>query len=124
MAAPEKKKTSMGMEENVASMLCYIAGFITGLIFYFSEKENKTVRFHALQSIGLTIFIVAVLIVITIFNAIFFAISWTILGIWVIISTIIWLGIAALWIFLMVRAYMGAKVKLPLIGDICEKQVK
>ena len=124
MATPEKKKTSMGLEENVASGLCYVAGFITGLIFYFSEKENKTVRFHALQSIGFNIFIVAVWIVITIFNAIFFAISWTVLAIWSVIALIIWLGALALWIFLMVRGFMGTKTKLPVIGDICEKMLK
>ena len=102
MATPEKKKTSMGLEENVASGLCYIAGFITGLIFYFSEKDNKTVKFHALQSIGLSIFIVGVWIVIAIFNAIFFAISWTVLAIWGVICIFIWLGVLALWVFLIV----------------------
>ena len=125
MAAPETKKTSMGMEENIASFLSYLAGFITGLIFYFGEKENKVVRFHALQSIGFSLLVVAIWIVLSIFTGIFIAaMSWTLLSIWGIVSLIIWLGVLALWIFLMVRAFQGAKFKLPIIGDICEKMVK
>ncbi len=46
-----KEKTSMNMDEKMASMLCYVLTWLTGLIFYFMEKKNKTVRFHALQSI-------------------------------------------------------------------------
>ena len=44
-------KTSMNLEENVAGALCYVIVWITGIIFFFLEKENKTVRFHAMQSI-------------------------------------------------------------------------
>ena len=44
-------KTSMNIEENIASMLCYIGVWVTGLIFYLLEKENKTVKFHAMQSL-------------------------------------------------------------------------
>ena len=46
-----KAKTSMGLEENVAGALCYALIWITGIIFFFMEKENKTIRFHAMQSI-------------------------------------------------------------------------
>jgi uncharacterized membrane protein len=52
-------KTSNGLEENVAGLLCYVLGWITGLVFILIEKENKFVRFHAMQSIvvfgGLTV---------------------------------------------------------------------
>ena len=44
-------KTSIGMEENIAGLLCYLLIWVTGIIFFFLEKENKTVKFHALQSI-------------------------------------------------------------------------
>ena len=48
---PETKKTSSGMDENVAGLLCYLVGWVTGLIFFLIEKENQFVRFHAMQSI-------------------------------------------------------------------------
>ncbi|MDP3142898.1 MAG: hypothetical protein Q8N14_02985, partial [Candidatus Omnitrophota bacterium] len=44
-------KTSTGIEPKVAGLLSYLLGFITGVIFLLIEKENKFVRFHALQSI-------------------------------------------------------------------------
>lgn len=44
-------KTSTGMQANVAGLLTYVAGWITGLIFFLIEKDNKFVRSHALQSI-------------------------------------------------------------------------
>ena len=44
-------KTSMGLDESVAGLLCYIVGWITGIVFLVLEKENKFVRFHALQSL-------------------------------------------------------------------------
>ncbi len=49
----EMKPTSVGVEENIAALLCHIP--IIGLIFFFIEKENKVVRFHALQVIMLSI---------------------------------------------------------------------
>jgi len=51
MAEQDLGKSSTGMQPNVAGLLCYLAGWITGLIFYLIEKENKFVRFHAMQSI-------------------------------------------------------------------------
>ena len=121
MAAPEKKKTSMGMDQNVESGLCYIAGFITGLIFFFSEKENKTVRFHGLQSIGLTALLIAVLIVGTLFTVIFSFISITLAFIWGVLLTIVYIGWVVLWLIVMIRAFMGATMRLPLIAGICDK---
>ncbi len=43
--------TSMGMDANVAAGLSYLFSIIGGLIFYFGEKQNRFVRFHAMQSI-------------------------------------------------------------------------
>jgi hypothetical protein len=44
-------KASTGLEPNVAGLLCYLVGWITGLVFILIEKENQFVRFHAMQSI-------------------------------------------------------------------------
>lgn len=95
-------KSSTGLEENVAGLLCYVAGWITGLIFFLIEKDSKFVKFHAMQSI------------IT-FGAC------VILGFIPVIGWIIWILALVLWILLMVKAYQGQKFKLPLIGDLAEK---
>ncbi|MBN1367315.1 MAG: hypothetical protein JW967_05270 [Dehalococcoidales bacterium] len=106
--APQQSgnKTSTGLQENVAGLLCYLAWWVTGIIFLLIEKENKVVRFHAIQSI-------IVFGVFTILSAIF---SWWRLF-W-----IIDLIAAILWIVLMVQAYQGKKVKMPWAGNFAEKK--
>jgi len=46
-----EKKSSTGLESNVAGLLSYLVGWITGLIFFLIEQEDEFVRFHAMQSI-------------------------------------------------------------------------
>ena len=108
--ADEIKTTSTGMDQNVAGLLCYLAGWITGLIFFLIEKENKFVRFHAMQSIitfgGLTmLFMVLGFIPI---------LGWALFPILGLVQLV-------LWVLLMVKAYQGEKFKLPVIGDMAEK---
>jgi uncharacterized membrane protein len=103
-------KCSTGMQPNLAALLSYVLGFVTGLIFYFVEKENKYVRFHAMQSI---IVFLALFVAQIILGMI------PILG-WV-LSFFIWLGGFILWIVLMIKAYQGEYFKLPIAGDIAEK---
>ena len=95
-------KSSTGLEENIAGLLCYVLTWITGLVFLLIEKDSKFVKFHAMQSI---ITFVAVLILC-----------------WIPFLNIV-VGILALilWILLMVKAYQGVKYKLPVIGDLAEK---
>ena len=103
-------KTSTGLEENVAGLLCYVLGWITGLVFFLIEKENKFVRFHALQSI----------IVFGILSIAGIVIGWIpIIG--GIIGALIGLLSLVLWIILMIKAYQGEKFKLPWAGDLAEK---
>ena len=104
------EKTSTGLEENVAGLLCYVLGWISGLVFFLIEQENKFVRFHALQSI---IVFGAFSVVIFILNFIPF-IGW-------VISTIIGILGFVLWIVLMVKAYQGTRFKLPWSGNLAEK---
>ena len=111
--ADEKKnlgETSMGMQPNLAGLLCYFFGFITGLVFYFVEKKNKFVRFHAMQSIVVFgSFFVANLVLLVL----------PVLG--VIIGALLSLLSLVLWVLLMIKAYQGEMFKLPIAGDIAEK---
>ena len=108
----ETKNTSTGLQENVAGLLCYVAGWVTGIIFLILEKENKFIRFHAWQSIFVFGAFTVVSIVLSFIPVIGWVVGWL-------------LGIVAfvLWIVLMVKAYGGAKYKLPISGDLAEKQV-
>jgi uncharacterized membrane protein len=92
----------MGLEENVAGLLCYALAWITGIIFLILEQENKFVRFHAMQS-------VIVFAALTVLSWIPF-INW-----------FVWVIALILWIVLMIKAYQGVIFKLPWIGDLAEK---
>src|SRR5204863_4714315 len=48
-------KSSTGLDENVAALLSYIFGWVSGLIFFLIEKDSRLVRFHAMQSILLNV---------------------------------------------------------------------
>ena len=110
--ADEPGKTGMGLEPNLAGLLCYVLGWLTGIIFFVMEKENQYVRFHAMQSI-LTF---GALTVVGIVLSVIPVVGW-VLG--------MLLGILAfvLWLVLMLKAYQGEKFKLPVAGDIAEKQI-
>ncbi|MDO8577887.1 MAG: DUF4870 domain-containing protein [Dehalococcoidales bacterium] len=107
-----KGKTSMGLEPNVAGLLCYAVGWITGIIFLIMEKENHFVRFHAFQSIVVFGAITVVSIILSFVPIIGWTLGW-----------LIGMGAFILWIILMLKAYQGIQWKLPVAGDFAEKQV-
>jgi uncharacterized membrane protein len=103
-------KTSTGLEENIAGLLCYVLGWVSGLIFVLIETENRTVRFHAFQSI----------IIFGILNVAGIILRWIPavgIGLMGVIS-----GIAfVFWIVLMYKAYQGEMYKVPWAGNQAEK---
>ena len=106
------EKTSVGMDENIEGALCYVLGWLTGIVFYLIEKDNKFVRFHAMQSL----FTFLPLMVLGLIFAWIPFFGW-------IISALIWLLMVILWIVLMVKAYQGERFKLPIVGDMAEKNL-
>lgn len=113
-------KTSMGLEENIAGVLCYVLGWITGIVFLVLEKENKFVRFHAMQSIATFLPLMVIAWIFNMFLWMPFSIGWAIVGI---LSTLIWILVLILWLILMFKAYQGEMYKLPIVGDFAEKQI-
>ncbi len=114
-AAQPQPAAAGGMEDNVAGTLCYVLGFITGIIFLILEpyNKNKLIRFHAFQSIffsvGLFVLSIAVSIIL----------PWTMS---LVLSPLISLGGFVLWIFLLIKTYQNQKIVLPVIGPMAEKQ--
>ena len=62
-------KSSLGLDPNVAALLSYLGGFVSGIIIFVLEKDNKFVRFHAMQSLILfgALFVLQIALVFTIF---------------------------------------------------------
>ena len=122
-------KATFGLDENVASAAWYVLGWLTGIIFFLMEKDNKTVRFHAMQSIltFLPLMILVWIIGAIVSMMVLSAGMYGAVGIWGIVSlimTLIWIIMLLLWLFLMFKAYQGEKFKVPIVGDIAENQVK
>ena len=111
-------KSIFGLNENMAAALAYLGFFITGIVILVVEKENKFVRFAALQS---TVLFLPIFLVTMVLN--WFA--WIpLLGLIIGLVNGI-LGILAFlaWLYLMFTAYKGQAVKVPILGDICWEQV-
>jgi uncharacterized membrane protein len=106
-------KSGTGLDRNLAAMLSYLLGFISGVAFLVLEKDDHYVRFHAMQS--------------TITFGGLFALN-VLLGMvpilgWL-ISFLLLPATLVLWLVLMFKAYQGEKFKLPYVGDIAEQQVR
>ena len=110
-----------GMTDNVAGALCYVLGLITGIVFLVLApyNQNKSVRFHAFQAIFFHCALIALVIAQMIIGMI---LPWSLSMIISLLSFVIWLGSIALWVLLIVKAYQGERFKLPVIGDLAEKQ--
>jgi uncharacterized membrane protein len=121
---PSAPTTSSGMGNNVAGLLCYLFGWLGGLIFLLIEpyKTNRFVRFCAFQSIFLDVAMIALSIGFSIVLMILVAITHGIGGLLGLLWPFIWLAYFALKIFLMIKAYGNQEFKLPLIGDLAAKQ--
>jgi uncharacterized membrane protein len=115
--APPQAATASGMSENVAGALCYLIGFITGIIFLVLApyNQNKFVRFHAFQSIFLNVAWIALWILLGFLTLLTH-------GIGILLYPLFGLGFFVLWLYMMFSAYNGKRVKLPVIGDLAEKQ--
>jgi uncharacterized membrane protein len=112
---PVAASPTAGMDENVAGLLCYILGWITGLIFFLIDKR-PFVRFHAAQSIGMSIALFAVYLIIGVLFTMlhFMSMGFLALAIYPLLALLIFV----LWIFMMYKAYQHEKFMLPIIGPI------
>jgi len=118
METKDLGKTSTGMQANIAGLLCYAVGWVTGLIFFLIEKENKFVRFHALQSMIVFGALFVLQIAVGMFMGAFLGVLIPFFNGFVALVSLV------LWIVLMVKAYQGEKFKLPIAGDMAEKNVE
>ena len=93
--------------------IAYAGGLITGGVLLAVEKQDRFVRFHAMQSV---VTFVGVLLVSLVLRSVPY------LGLALYIPFI--LAVFALWVFLMVKAWQGASYKLPYLGDLAEHLVR
>ena len=104
-------KSSTGMQPNLAALLSYVLGLITGLVFFIVEKDNQFVKFHAMQSIcfslGLSVLCFGLMFI-------------PIVG-WL-AMVVLQLAALVFWIICMIKAYQGEWYRLPVVGNFAAKQ--
>src|SRR5947209_9421015 len=110
---PGSMAQAPGLTDNAASTLCYLFGFITGIIFLLISpyNHNRLVRFHAFQSIFASIALIAIEIVLGIFSTLLWAAHLGLLigTLWLVLRLAIFIG----WIYLMYMTYNNKKIVLP-----------
>jgi len=125
----ETSKSSTGLDENIAALLSYIFGWVSGLVFFLIEKNSRFVRFHAMQSLilsggfGIILFI---LWFVAIFLSLIVGYASNLLGslIWLLgmlLISVISLGVLIGWVMCLVKAFNKEYFKLPFIGNYAEK---
>jgi uncharacterized membrane protein len=106
-----------GIDENVAGLLCYVLGWVTGIIFLLIDKR-PFVKFHAAQSIvvfgGLTVLRIGLAFMGGMTGGL---IGWSMYGT---LSLLLGLLTFVLWIFLMVKAFQHETFKVPIAAPIAE----
>lgn len=120
--SPEERaaKSSTGLEPNVAALLAYVLTWVTGLIFFLIEKEDRFVRFHAMQAILFGVSTATISILVGIAIGVMTYLS-AILGLLCLLAWLVcMLPFLAGWIICMIKAYQGQMLKLPLIGKMAE----
>ena len=115
----ELGRTRSGFQPNIAAVLSYALTVLTGAVMFVVEKENKYVRFHALQSILFG----ATWIILWILASIEMTVPIRIIGFVItdVILFVVALGGFVLWLFLLYKAYRGERFKLPVLGKIAER---
>lgn len=105
----ESKKATFGLDKNIANAATYLLGWVTGLVFFLVEKEDKEIRFNAAQSI---IFFGGLQILMLIPIAGQLAAPF--------------LGLIGLigWIVLLVKSYQGEVFRLPVVASYADKLAK
>jgi uncharacterized membrane protein len=115
------------LEDKTIGILAYITliGFIVALVLNQNKQgeEKRFGAFHLRQALGLIICAIGVFIVFAILSTIFMMISFSLLAIVSLFSTLIWLGFLALLIVGIINAANGTFKEIPLIGTLSSKML-
>lgn len=120
-------KTALGLDTNVGAMLCYLPicgiSLIYSIIVLVTDKTNKMMKFHALQSLLLTAAYIVAIVAVAVVGGILVGVTnsgilGSLVGLLYFAVIIAFLGVM---IFACIKAYQGSMLKLPVVGDMADK---
>ncbi|HXK11311.1 MAG TPA: DUF4870 domain-containing protein [Vicinamibacteria bacterium] len=126
-STPGGAKTNLGLEPNIAGLLCYVpccVGLVFSVVAAIVEKQSRFVRFHAFQS--LLLHGAAILLGVAL-NLTHLALGMA--GLWAVglllsvAGMVVGVGFLGLTIFLMIKANSGEELELPVIGPMARQWV-
>lgn len=124
----QNQKSALGLDGNVTALIGYIVSIIA-LVLIFIEKDNKFVRFHAIQAVLFHVLIWISFFVLWIVGGILvFAIAaaspslgWILGMLLTLILVVLFFGGIGGIIYAAIKSYQGNMVKLPIVGGMAEK---
>ena len=118
LVRPPRQDSSTGLDTRLASVICYVLGWITGLIFFLVERKDHVVRFHAAQSLLTFGVLTVTALALNLFSGL------PLIGfVFTLASWLLGVLTVGLWIFLMVKAASGTIYRLPVIGDAAARNL-
>jgi len=123
----ENQKSAIGLDGNITALIGYIIG-IVALVLIFIEKDNKFVRFHAIQSVLYSVGFIVLFVVLMIFISILTMVLGQVSSILGLLGSLLYLLLFVVWIawfvgliYAAVKSYGGNMTKLPIVGNMAEK---
>ena len=115
--------TTTGLDVRLASVLCYSVWWVTGGLFLLLERQHRTVRFHAAQSLVLFGSVSALLVALGAVSAVALVVSSQTYQMVRSLANLLWAGAAILWLVLVLRAWRGEVWRVPLVAALADHVV-
>lgn len=120
MTAP----STTGLDERLAAVLCYSVWWVTGGLFLILERQHRTVRFHAAQSLVLFGAISVMLLALGAVSALALMLSSQVYQLVRAMGDLLWAGAAVIWLVLVLRAWRGDVWRVPLVAALADHVVE
>lgn len=118
------------LEPNVLAAIAYVLGPITGIVVYVLEPDDEFVRFHAAQSIVVSLALFGVSVAFTVFQTALFGVGfvdpagfvlWSLLSlVFGLVGLVLWVATLAAWVYLIVRTYQGRTPRVPVAAGVAD----
>lgn len=124
---PGGAKTNLGLEPNIAGLLCYVPcclGLVFSVVAAIVEKQSRLVRFHAFQSLLVHGVGIAVLLALQLVAIVLSGIGlWVVGGVIWVLQMVVGLALMAVVIVMMIKANSGEEFELPVVGPLARQWV-